>query len=207
MTHADLSHLDRGARRRRWIVVLVAAVAFLLGIVTMAQLSNRADSEKQRADDATAAAEKACAQLLQLGYPCPFDPAKFRGATGAQGEQGPAGPQGRPPTEAEILAAVEVVYQRNRPADGRTPSAGELAVLVADYLVANPPPAGPSGPQGETGPPPTAEQVRAAVDAWFAANPLPVCPAGSHIEEYNPPLDKRTFLVCVKETPPTSARR
>ena len=105
---ADLQTLmARRFRRRIVIVVLACAFAFTwLGWIVH-DLGNRGDREQQRADQASQAATQACDQLLQLGYPCPFDPAQFRGETGA------TGPAGRAPTEAEIAAAVSVYLARS----------------------------------------------------------------------------------------------
>jgi len=181
--------MARRFRRRILIVVIACAFAFTwLGWIVH-DLGSRGDREQQRAEEAAQAATQACVQLQQLGYPCPFDPAKFRGETGATGATG------RAPTEAEIAAAVSVYLSAYPPAAGRPPTDAEIAAAVTVYLLANPAPAGGQGP------PPTAEQILTAVQAYLAANPLPFCPAGSHIEEYKPPHDKRTFLVCVKETP------
>lgn len=181
--------MARRFRRRIVIVVLACAFAFTwLGWIVH-DLGSRGDREQQRADQASQAATQACDQLLQLGYPCPFDPAQFRGETGA------TGPAGRAPTEAEIAAAVSVYLAGHPAAPGPAPTQAEIAAAVTIYLLANPAPA------GEQGPAPTAEQILAAVQTYLLANPLPVCPAGSHIEEYKPKTDRRTFLVCVKETP------
>lgn len=203
MTHAELSSWNRAGKRRTWAVVVIAVAAFLAGILLMAQINSRADSEKQRADDNAAAYLQLCNQWKALGHECPRDPATLKGDPGPEG---PVGPQGPPPTEAQILAAVAAVYQANPPAAGRTPTTPEVAQLVADYLIANPPQRGEPGIRGEQGPGPTEAQVLAAVEVWLAMHPLPVCPSGSHIEEYNPPLDKRTFLVCVKDEEPQSHR-
>lgn len=177
MTHAEISAMNKRAKRRNWIVVLIALGAFLAGIFVMAQFNSRADSEKQRADGAAAAAQEACSQLTQLGYPCKFDPAKFRGPTGDQGPAGPAGPQGEPGRNGVDGSPGPAGPQGIQGVQGEPGPQGEQG------------PTGPAGPQGPAGP------------------AGPTCAEGSHVEEWSPPFDSRVFLVCVKDEPVSAASR
>lgn len=187
-------------RRQLLIWVAVLLVAGVFGAVwTINALNSRTDLQEQRADQAVYTAVQLCEQVRQLGGACVVDPSVLRGA---QGETGPRGPG---PTDEQIAVAVAVWLRANPPSPGRAPTDGEIAAATTAYLAANPPAPGAQGAQGERGEqgpqgvPASDEQIAAAVAAWLRANPPPYCPAGSHAEEYNPPLDKRTFIVCVKE--------
>jgi hypothetical protein len=142
------------------------------------------------------------------------DPAEYTPAPGPSGPPGPTGPPGPALTGAQIEAAFGA-YFADHPYTF-DPTAAELtaafaAVLadhpdllydqmyaaMADYLAANPPPAGPAGTdgadgqdgadgkdgtdgaQGEPGRPPTAEEIRTQIEAYIAEHGLPVCPEGS----------------------------
>jgi hypothetical protein len=187
------------------VVAVGTVVALAIGIYSLVSIHAQATEQERRANEAQAAYDEACVRLVRAGFTCPVNPADLKGDPGEQGRQGEPG---RPPTEAEILAAVQIVYRNNPPKDGRPPTAEEIAAQVTAYLVANPPAKGEKGDTGEQGPGPTAEQILAAVNAWMAEHPLPYCPSGSHIEEYNPLGDRRTFLVCTKDEPsPSPAAR
>ena len=156
--------MARRFRRRIVIVVLACAFAFTwLGWIVH-DLGSRGDREQQRADQASQAATQACDQLLQLGYPCPFDPAQFRGETGA------TGPAGRAPTEAEIAAAVSVYLAGHPAAPGPAPTQAEIAAAVTVYLLANPAPAGEQGPAPTRGADP---RRRADISAGESASRMP----------------------------------
>jgi hypothetical protein len=104
------------------------------------------------------------------GAPC--DPATNTGCVGPSGARGPG------PTDEQVATAVAVY----------------LPGAVADYLTANPPPAGPAGPSGapcdpgtnpacvgpsgERGPGPTSDQIRTAVSDYIASHPVPPCSDG-----------------------------
>ena len=116
--------------------------------------------------------------------------------SGTPGRPGATGAAGRPPTEAEVSAAVTAYLREHPPPRGRAPTMAEIITAVSGYLRQNPPPAGPAGatgPQGEKGetgntgpqgdrgeqgPPPSEEQVRAAVAAFFASHTLTCTPEG-----------------------------
>lgn len=76
------------------------------------------------------------------------------GHNGHNGADGHDGEPGHTPT-AEEIAAVVTTY---------------LPAAVADYLTANPPAAGPTGPSG---PGPTSDQIRDVVADWIATNGVP----------------------------------
>lgn len=206
--------------------VVAAIAALLLAFFAGAKLTQKAEVEEkkaevqeQRAEEALAAYEIACRRLEAGELVCPIDPEKLRGFPGPIG---PAGERGPGPTELQIMAAVNEFFRVNPPQPGRPPSASEIAIAVSNYLSANPPATGPPGergpgptaeqvadavedyltenppPAGPAGPGPTPEQIADAVQAYIEDNPLPLCPVGAHIEEYNPPLDGRTLIVCVK---------
>jgi hypothetical protein len=84
-----------GRRRRSRVVVvlLVAALAFLMIGFLTARVTNRANRQSDRADQAVSTAEQLSAQVRALGRICVADPARLpRGETGASGAVGPAGP-------------------------------------------------------------------------------------------------------------------
>jgi hypothetical protein len=127
---------------------------------------------------------------------------------GPPGPEGPSGPPGPAPSEAALDAAVARHFAEH-PYQGEL-SAAELAAAfaallaenpgalndqvyaaLADYLAANPPPAGPpgtdgedgadgangaDGAQGEPGRPPTKEEIRAEIEAYIDEYGLPICP-------------------------------
>lgn len=133
--------LDRLTRRRQRRIMLLAGVAILaagilLGFLLVG-LTNRADEQEQRADEAVAAAEQACAQLKALNYPCPFDPKQLKGDQGDAGPQGPAGPSG--PAGRDGTNGF----------DGTAGPSGPPGPEGADGAVG---PTGPAGSQGEPGP-------------------------------------------------------
>src|SRR5581483_11022131 len=107
-----------------------------LGGYAWAQANSAAHAQQHRADQASAAATQACDQLKALGYPCPFDTAKFRGEQGPEGAQGPQGPQG--PAGDPGAPGPQGVAGPQGPAGqkGDTGAAGAQG------------PAGPGGPQG-----------------------------------------------------------
>lgn len=124
--------------RERRRDILFALVALGLGVVSTVIIGAIVNGERRyetnRADDAIVALEQACAQVERLGGHCATKPAQIEGDTrpasvpGPPGPSGIDGPPGRPPTEAEIAAAVSA------------------------YLLANPVPAGQPGQQGDAGP-------------------------------------------------------
>jgi hypothetical protein len=89
-------------------------------------------------------------------------------------------PAGRAPTAAEVAAAVASYLSANPPTPGRAPTAEEISAAVAQYFAANPVRDGRDGRDatGEPGRPPTAEEIRAAVDAYLAEHPPPQGPKG-----------------------------
>lgn len=96
MTESRLDTRIKRRRRRVNIVALLALLAagLLLGYMVRAYTA-RVDSEQQRADQAVAGADLNCKVIeKQLGYPCPWDPSKFRGEPGPAGVPGPQGPAG-----------------------------------------------------------------------------------------------------------------
>lgn len=142
------SHLRE---RRRSIIYALLLVA--LGVITTVIIGASVNRERQnatsRADNAVAAMQQACAQVQRLGGQCAAAP--------------PAG-QGRPPTDAEMAAAV-TDYLARHPVSGQPPTDAQIAAAVADYLAANPPPAGAAGAAGTSGP------------------PGPSCPDGWHLQQ------------------------
>jgi hypothetical protein len=199
-------HRLRLITRNRMLLLALAAVAvlFIVGSVLWAQAGQQAAQQQtgvveQQRDSAVAEkvslAEQikaACAAGDLRGPIC--DQAADVAATPVPSATGAAG---RPPTAAEISAAVEAYLLANPPAAGRAPTAAEVAAAAASYLTANPPnpgraptvaeivdavgtyfathppPTGDPGQDGKDGRPPTAGEIRAAVDEYLAEHPPP----------------------------------
>jgi hypothetical protein len=228
--------------RRRIILAIAVLILGLVGGVggSLALSWTRADeaeavadeAESER-DEAVAAVEDLCAQVRDLGRICVEDPAEF------EGEAGPAGPTGPGPSDDQVYDAVAAYYQEHpntgepSPAEMTAyianyladhppgPSKEQVATALAEYLLANPPPAGadgadgtdgsdgaagPAGPTGPPGPPVSPEELAAAtvtvVEEFMAANPLPPrCPDGYEFTAATlltldgPPLES---VVCAK---------
>ena len=120
----------RERRRDIFFFALALGLGVVLTVIIGTTINHQREYEINRADNAVAALAQACAQVERLGGHCLTGPAQIQGDTGVQGPPGPPGidgASGRPPTEAEIAAAV------------------------ATYLLANPPSAGPPGPAGPPG--------------------------------------------------------
>lgn len=169
-----MTQIDRRYRRRLWLAVLFAAVAFgLLGWFVKG-MTDRSAREEQRADKAVAAAEQACEQLKQLNYPCPFDPSTLKGERGETGAQGLTGPPGMPGQDG---------------ADGAPGEQGPPGVAGKDGEQG---PAGPAGPDGPTGP------------AGEAGPSGPQCPTGTHAEAVTVLTTDgpKTVASCVYDPPP-----
>lgn len=120
--------------RQRFFLYTLTVIAITLAtwVIVGGAVNRNRQYEENRADNALAALDQACRQVAALGGRCVTEPSQVRGDTGPEGMPGPPGQDGapgRPPTEAEITAAVTA------------------------YLQVNPPLVGPPGPQGETGPP------------------------------------------------------
>jgi hypothetical protein len=127
-------------------------------------------------------------QVIEGAPGRPPTPAEIEAAVSAYLVANPPA-AGRPPSEAEVAAAVAQYLTANPPEPGRPPTAAEIAAAVETYFADNPPPRGPAGSTGERGPGPTPEEIRAAVDAYLAENPPPrgpagpPCPAGTTLRE------------------------
>lgn len=148
------SHRAPRRPKAKYVLFFLAAavVLFLLGRSTV-DLTDRAQSEAERADRAVTGVEQACQQVAQLGGVCAVDPDALRGETGPPGPQGPPGPAGIPGRDgADGLPGAQ----------GPPGPQGEPGPAG----VQGPPgPAGPTGPQGEAGP------------------AGPACPPGYHAED------------------------
>ena len=206
---------------RSHILVLVGSgvmVLFLVGSVLWAQFGRQqaqdetgqvAQQRDQVAEQRDAAAGQAQSLAEQIKAAC--SSGDLVGPVCEQAEQVAAAPApppplaspatgepGRPPTAAEIQAAVDAYLVEHPPACGRPPTPAEVAAAVAEYLIANPPTPGrpptaeeisaavaqyfadnpvrdgrdgKDGEDGEPGPPPTAEEIDSAVAAWIDAHP------------------------------------
>jgi len=203
-------------RRRIILAIAVLALGLVGGVGGSLALSwTRADEAEAVADEAeaerdeaVAAIEDLCEQVEDLGRTCVEDPSDFQGAEGPQGDPGP------PPSDEQVLAAVEDYFAQNPVEDGadaspaqiaaaviaylteNPPAAGEpgppptdaqILTAVTTYLAANPPPAGVDGKDGVDGEPgraPTAEEILTALETWLAENPIPVCPEGATAEAH-----------------------
>lgn len=214
MTEEKLEERVKRRDRIRIVIVAFASIiitALLTYIVTeaidrgQAVVTQTEQKEVAQGDAATNAdaADRLCDQVKKLGRQCVVNPANL---APVQGERGMAGP---PPTDADVLRAVQQYFAINPVRNGRPPSPAEIATAVINYLRENPPPAGPpgsppspdqvssavqayliehpppEGPQGDQGPPgepgrpPTADEIAAAVSAYMETHPLPMCPDGS----------------------------
>jgi hypothetical protein len=171
-------HRLRMIPRSRWLLLGIAfgVVLFLAGSVVWAQLGeqeaiDQTDATAARAKEAADPVLALCAQnddvaraLYERGA---CDLAEQVAQTPVPEQPplpGPTGGQGRPPTPAEIQAAVAAELAANPPPAGRPPTTAEITAVVASVLAANPP---------SPGRPPTAAEIEAVVAAWFAANPTP----------------------------------
>ncbi len=173
----------RRTRRTRWLIagVAVAAVLFLLVSVLAAQWgeqdarveTGQAEQERdETAEQAIAASDPVldlCREDSAVGVALREDPRNPCGLA-AQVVAAPIptaaprdGQDAPPPTPEQIQTAVRAELAINPPPAGRSPSAGEVAAIVAQFLTANPP---------APGRPPTAGEIEAAVSAFFAANPV-----------------------------------
>jgi hypothetical protein len=149
-------------RPRLWLLPLVVAVVFtaVLGAL-MVQINELGERVRQAESDRTILSE----QVERMGGVPLVSP-----SAGPPGERGDVGPAGRPPTAAEIGAAVAAYLRANPPSGGRPPSDAEIAAAVSSYLREHPAPAGPRGEKGEpgeavTGPPgPQGEAGKDGVD-------------------------------------------
>lgn len=119
--------MERRAKLRFWIVVVVTLVVLVLGGWLWAFMTDRAETEGQRADTAVHTAFQLCEQVKRLGGACVVDPDELRGEPGETGPPGPVGPPGEDGRDGEPGPAGPV---------GPTGASG---------------PAGPQGPAGEPG--------------------------------------------------------
>lgn len=132
--------------------------------------------------------------------------------------------EGKPPSDAQVLAAIEAYFADHPVKDGEDPSPAEIAAAVANYLIEHPPERGETGPppsaeqvaeavatyltanpppqgdKGEPGRPPSAEEIAAAVEAYLTDHPIPMCPADTTAEvrtvlTTDGPVDA---VICVK---------
>lgn len=132
--------------------------------------------------------------------------------------------EGEPPSDAQVLAAIEDYFREHPVKDGEDPSPAEIAAAVANYLIEHPPERGepgpppsaeqvaeavaayltanppPQGDKGEPGRSPTAEEIAAAVEEYIAEHPIPMCPADTAAEvrtvlTTDGPVDA---VICVK---------
>jgi hypothetical protein len=188
-------------------VVSCFAVAASVGIssIALSQLADQraaqvasdrtAQTIRQRADDAYAAAQAANDELKRRGQqpvtvPKPTDTQSSDTIVAAATARVLASLPpvvSTPPTAASIAAAVAGYFAANPP-PSVTPT--QVANAVAAYLAANPPPsgaqgppgvdgaagpAGPAGPKGDAGPPPTAQQIMDAFNDAATSNPSLLC--------------------------------
>lgn len=137
------------SKRRPWLLPLLLAVAFA---AVVGGLAVEISSVRMRLDAAEKDREVLAEQVEDLGGIPLVSPSP--GPQGERGEPGESvtGPPGRPPTAAEISAAVSDYLARHPPARGRAPTTQEILTAVAGYLAENPPAAGPKGERGEPGP-------------------------------------------------------
>lgn len=150
--------LHRQQRRRAW---LGGAAAILIGVLvggTGTALVQAVNREEEKAEQAVSAVDQLCGQVRALGGVCVVDPADLRGEPG---------PQGPPPTDEQVLRAVETYLRANPPEPGRPPTMQEIADAVAIQLAVDPP------ERGERGPGPTPQQIADAVATFLLANPPP----------------------------------
>lgn len=193
-----------------WFWTVVVCLGIVLGIVVaqVVQLRDRADLAEQALEEAQerSASRAEALDILRSDTRDLRDHVKRLGGRpqvperdiiveAPRGPEGPQGPQGRPPTSAEVRAAVTDWLEANPPEDGRPPTEAEIAAAVADWCsddrcVGETGPQGergpagemgPQGPVGETGPGPTDEQVAAAVADYCATSGCvgPRGPAGA----------------------------
>jgi hypothetical protein len=171
-----------------WALVVLAVLAIVVGLVvgllllkseqtkTGDDLNDLREISKQQGN----ALAEANDRIIRLGG------TPVKGPQGAPGAQGLQGVPGRPPTAAEVSAAVA----RYCAIDGVCrPTAADVATAVARYCNnrgecrgprgvkgdngtdgtdGGPGEPGPTGPAGPTGPPPTDEQVADAVADYCA---------------------------------------
>ncbi|GAA3550906.1 hypothetical protein GCM10022419_034000 [Nonomuraea rosea] len=145
----DLDVAESPPRRPRvWPLPLVVAVAFAAVMAAlMVQISTLGERVRQAESDRQVLSE----QVERLGGVPLVSPSS--GPPGERGDVGPQGDPGRPPTTAEIGAAVAAYLAEHPPAAGRAPSAAQIGAAVSAYLQQHPPARGPAGEKGDPGEP------------------------------------------------------
>lgn len=178
--------------RRRLIIAIVAMVlaAGLVGASFAAMFVRNAE-ETERADEAVAAIEDACAQVERLGGVCVENPEEFHGADGPPGPEGPQGdpgPTGPPGPEGDPGPTGPTGPAGDVGPTGETGADGADGTDGADGADGDP---GPAGPQGEPGP---------EGPAGPAGPPGPTCPEGYTTETHTVITEDgpKEAVVCVE---------
>lgn len=180
------SALHRLHPRRQWLTVGLAVVIVIL-LLWIVWDNNRSDRQAEVAtEQAKLSAANAEAIARQIHDACERQDAtaKRLGDICQQAEQiaeEPAEPVVVAPTDEQLRPLVREYTEdwlaRNPPRDGRdgeTPTADQIADLIAAEYARNPPRDGEDGEDGRT---PTAAEIRPivveVVDAWLSASPPP----------------------------------
>ncbi len=192
-----LSHqLRRPPRSRLALIVAAGAVLFLIGSVLVTRfvllgVEQERDGAADQAVTATDPIRALCAEETLVGEalradlrnPCGLAQQVLADPIPTVTPPIPLPRDGRDASPEQIQSAVAVELARNPPADGRTPTLGEVTAIVARLLADNPDQiatqvalyiaANPirDGVDGDDAPEITPAQIQAAVAAELAANP------------------------------------
>jgi hypothetical protein len=176
--------------RKRIVVAVLAFVIVASAVIgSLSTLWVRAGEETERADQAVAAIEDACAQVERLGGVCVEDPEDFHGADGPPGPQGPQGepgPTGPTGPEGDVGPTGPAGPTGEAGPTGATGADGEDGSDGSDGAV------GPAGPQGEPGP------------TGPAGPPGPTCPEGYTTENHTVITEDgpQEAVICVEDSEP-----
>ncbi|TMS00199.1 hypothetical protein [Nonomuraea basaltis] len=185
--------------RRNWLVIATAVVVALLGLwasVQIGALGEQLRKSEENQEVLSDQVERLGGEPLvspsvgppgERGEPgrAPTAAEISAAVSAYLAAHPPAG--GRAPTSSEIAAAVTAYLKDHPPARGPAGFAGSPGPRGEPGETVTGPPGAKGedgvdgkdgkdstvpGPQGERGPPPSAEQISDAVDAWLKANPI-----------------------------------
>ena len=147
--------------RRNWVLIAAACVLGVLVALISVQIHALGEQLRQAESDSAVLSD----QVKRMGGVPLVSP-----SAGPPGERGEAG---RPPTAAEISAAVGAYLAAHPPTSGRAPTSREIGAVVSAYLEDNPP---------RSGRAPTREEIADAVSTYLREHPPARGPAGEQGE-------------------------
>lgn len=195
-----------GRSTRRWLPFIMAGVAFVSILFSMAvaigildlyakqtQVSAAVSEIRQLAEDAKTTGDAANAELERRGQqPVPIpQPGQAQDSdvlVAAATARVLASLPDLQPSAAELGAAIAQYVASN--STRFSPSPQQIAAATAAYFETNPPPSGPpgvdgqpgepgaKGEKGDKGDPPTQQEIQAAFEAYIRDHPNVLCPRG-----------------------------